>query len=58
MKQKKGNWAVTMKCEVLKLVECSDCTEEEARNNPFEHSDSEREIDQMDWNVEKVESND
>ncbi len=46
-----------MNCQVVKEVYCSDCTEEEARINPWDHADSEREIEQTDFDVTKVEPN-
>ena len=46
-----------MKCEVIKDVYVSDCTEDDARTNPFEHSTDEREVDQLDWEVRSVEPN-
>jgi len=46
-----------MKCEVTKDVYCENCTEEEARNNPFEHSTEEVEVDQCDYEVRSVEEN-
>jgi hypothetical protein len=53
-KPHKGNWVVRMRCTVTKLVTCEDCTEEEARNNPFDHAVDEMEIDQVDWDVQSV----
>lgn len=56
-KSKVGSWIVRMKCEVTKEVTCDNCTEEEARNDPWEHATDEHEIDQVDWEVESVKSN-
>ena len=57
MKPKKGSWIVRMKCEVTKEVICEDCTEEQARANPFEYSSQETELDQIDYDVRSVEPN-
>ena len=57
MKSKKRNWIVRMECKVIKDVYVSDCSEEEARTNPFAHSTNEREVDQLDWEVRSVEPN-
>jgi hypothetical protein len=56
-KVKKGNWIVKMKCEVYKDVFCDNCTEDDARYNPWEFATSEIETDQIDWHVERVEHN-
>lgn len=48
-------WIVTARCTVLKSITCEDCTEEQARANPFEHAVDETEIDQMDYDVKSVE---
>jgi hypothetical protein len=53
----KGSWIVTMRCTVTKEVVCENCTEEEARDNPFEHAVSEEEMGQEDWEVTHVEPN-
>ena len=47
-----------MTCTVTKEVFCDDCTEEEARNMPWDHATSEHEIDQGDYEVTKVYPND
>lgn len=54
MKAKKGNWVVRAKCIVTKDVYVSDCTEEEAKNDPFNHADDQIEVDQLDWEVQSV----
>jgi hypothetical protein len=56
-KPKSRSWNVRMRCVVTKLVTCEDCTEEEARTNPFEHAVDEMEIDQVDWEVLSVREN-
>jgi hypothetical protein len=52
---KKKSWIVRMECTVLRDVYVSDCTEEEARTNPFEHATSEDDVDLRDWEVKSVE---
>ena len=55
----KGSWIVRMKCVVLKDVYVADCTEDEARNNPFDQDvEDEIEVEQTDWDVQSVEPND
>ena len=34
-KEKKSSWVVRMRCVVTKEVVCDDCTEEEAKKNPW-----------------------
>jgi hypothetical protein len=48
------NWYVKMRCVVMKDVLCVACTEEEARENPWEFAADETEIDQIDWEVLSV----
>lgn len=57
-KGEKGEWIVRMKCEVTKEVVCENCTEQEAREEPWEHAISEEELTQIDWKVTQVERND
>ena len=54
----KREWIVTMRCVVRKTVTLKDCTEEQARESPWDFAFCENEIDQIDWTVEKVEAND
>jgi len=56
-KSEKKNWIVKTKCVVNKEVYCENCTEEEARNNPYAYSTDEREVDQIDYEVRSVEEN-
>ncbi len=56
-KPKKRNWIVEVECKVRKSLELEHCTEQEARTSPWDYSVDEREIDQMDWEVTKVEPN-
>ena len=56
-KQKCGSWIVRMECTVTKEVVCEDCTEEQARNDPWTFAVDEMEIDQIDWKVQSVKEN-
>jgi len=47
----KGNWSLKIQCVVTKVVACENCTEAEARQNPWEHAVDEFEDDQIDWKV-------
>ena len=51
-------WIVKMKCIVRKAVTVEGCTEEQARNSPFEFAVDEQETDMSDWEVLSVEPND
>jgi len=53
----KKSWVVKVKCEVTKEVICSNCTEEQAHEDPFSYAEDEREIDQTDYEVVSVEPN-
>jgi hypothetical protein len=53
-----GNWVVNMTCTVVKEVICENCTEEEARLNPFDFAVDERELYQSGWDVNEVYPND
>lgn len=53
----KSNWIVKVECVVRKDIFCNDCTEEEAKNNPYGHYDSEVETDFIDYEVIRVEEN-
>lgn len=57
-KPKVGSWIVRVKCTVTKEVTCDNCTEEEARNDPWGYATNERDIDLVDWEVERTEPND
>ncbi len=48
---KKKNWNVEMECVVSKDVHLSNCTEEEARADPWHYSDDERENGMSDWEI-------
>jgi hypothetical protein len=43
-----------MECKVTKEVYCVNCTEEQAKSDPFEHAVDEIEIDQIDYDVLSV----
>jgi hypothetical protein len=53
-KKKKQSWSVTMQCTVRKLVTVENCTREEAEERPFEFAVDEIEVEQIDWEVLKV----
>ena len=55
---KKQSWVVKMRCTVTKEVVTSECTKAEAQDDPWEHAEDEREIDQEDWEVLSVVPND
>ena len=48
-------WSVTARCVVQKSIICENCTEEEARKNPFEFAVDELETDQEDYTILSVE---
>lgn len=54
---KNKNWEVTMQCTVRKLVYCENCTREEAEKDTWEYATDEREIEQIDWEVESITEN-
>lgn len=56
-KKHKGNWIVRVRATVTKDVYCEDCTEDEARSDPFNHAENEEEVEQVDWSVVDVQSN-
>jgi hypothetical protein len=56
-KAEKKEWIVRMRCTVTKDVCVGPCTEEEARESPWEHSTDETEVGQEDWEVLKIEEN-
>lgn len=56
--KKKREWIVTVECTIKKSVCCSGCTEEQARETPWEFANQETEIAMTDWEVERVEPND
>lgn len=54
---KKQNWIVRMECVVVKDVYVENCTEEEARQKPFEHATHAKEAEVTDWKVKAVRPN-
>lgn len=54
---KKGSWIVTMRCVVVKEVVVEDCTEEQAKADPWGYAVDENETHQEDWEVRRVEPN-
>jgi hypothetical protein len=57
MKRKKPirDWVVMVRCEVTRIVTCRGCTEEQARESPFAYAVDERDLDLIDWEVQKIE---
>ena len=53
----RGTWIVNMTCLVTKEVICEDCTEDEARESPFDFAVEEKEIETVSWEVNNVEPN-
>jgi len=53
MSAKKG-WIVNIRCEIVKEVYCTNCTKEEAENDPWQFADDERELYQDNWEVMSV----
>lgn len=54
MSDKKRNWIVRMVCKVEKEVYVENCSEEQARTEPFEFATDEVEVDMRDWEVRSV----
>lgn len=50
----KGTYTVRLRCTVHKIITCEDCTEEQARTEPYEHATDEMETEQIDWEVVDV----
>lgn len=53
----KKTWIVTIECVVDKEVVCENCTEDQARDNPWDYAIDEREVSQSDWTVKSVKEN-
>lgn len=53
----KQSWVVTVKCEVIKQIITSECTEEEAEERPYDFAEDEVETEQHDWEVLSVKPN-
>jgi hypothetical protein len=47
-KEAKGNWLVRMRCTVEKELYLENCTEQQARDDPWEYTLDERELNQDD----------
>lgn len=56
MKENKRNWLVRIRCTVIKIVAVKNCTKVQARLNPWEFAQDADEIEQHEWKVESVES--
>jgi len=57
MSDKKSDWIVTVKCKITKEIYVENCTEEEAKNNPWDYSIDEREVEQVSWEFVSTEEN-
>jgi hypothetical protein len=55
--REKKNWIFRMRCVVDKDIFLENCTEEQARENPWAFSKDELEIDMRDWEIISVEEN-
>jgi len=56
--QRKSSWIVQMRCTVIRVIVCEDCTEEQARDDPFGHSTDEGDdLELVDWEVNAVDEN-
>lgn len=55
-KPKKQNFVVRMRCVVYKDVFLENCTEEEAKTNPWDYAVDELETDQIDWQIHNIKS--
>ncbi len=51
----KKNWTVTMRCVVDKIVDLDGCTEQEARDRPWDFAVNEYETDMQDWEITHIE---
>lgn len=56
--KEKCSWIVTIERVVRTEVIAEDCTEEQARENPYEYCVDERDVDTIDYDVKSVELND
>lgn len=57
-KEKKRDWVVRVKATSTREVYCENCTEDEARNNTWDHAvGDEVEIECTDYKVTSVEPN-
>jgi hypothetical protein len=51
----KRDWLVTVRATVIKRLYCPECTEAEAKADPFDFASTEDEDHQEDWEVVAVE---
>jgi len=56
-KEPTKSYIVSMECVVRKDVITFSCTEDQARNDPWDYVESEIEIDQVDWKVISIMEN-
>jgi hypothetical protein len=56
--QRMTQYIVRVRCKVMKVVVCENCTEEQAENEPFSFSVDEQEVEQYDWEVASVTAED
>jgi len=54
---KKGSWIVRMKVTGTHIVTCDNCTEDEARENPYLYAVDEQDVETSDWEIISVEEN-
>lgn len=53
----KGSWIVRVKVVSIRELVCDDCTEEQARDNPYDHAVSDDEVHQEDWQIQDIKPN-
>ncbi len=54
----KRSWLVQVECTVTKEIVTAACTREEAQATPFDHTEDERELEMLDWEVLDVSPHD
>jgi hypothetical protein len=47
-------YEVKIRCVITKIVTCEDCTEEQARDNPWNYATDEHDADVNDWEVKSI----
>lgn len=52
--EKRRTWTARMRCVVTKVVTLENCTEAQARSDPWEFATDEQEVDQRDWDIEEL----
>jgi hypothetical protein len=50
----KHDWEILTECKVYKVVKLVNCTETEARNNPWDYAEYEEEIGQINWTIKTM----